>query len=390
MTLAGDECKWVFDGALQSTTGVFRQSTVTRCYFVKQRACRMFAGAISFAPDVPAGAHLPSPFSHMSATPNHIVALPAAALVWLGKQGTRAIAALVFIGIAVPPAGELLKPYVTEAIFLLLCASFVRVDLGLLREYLRRPGLVLAATAWTMLVVPLVCGGIGYLTGLNLRSPDLYLALMLQAVASPMMAAPAFAAVMGLDSTLVLVTLVIGTGLVPVTAPLFAYLFLGSALTLSPLALGLKLLAILAGSLCVAGAIRWRVGSDAIKRHARLIDGMTVIILFVFVSAVMGNVAGGFLSDPVRALKLTLLAFAVFLALTGVTALIFRKAGYERAMALGLMVSQRNMGLMLAATDGILPGTTWLYFALSQFPIYLTPQLLKPFVQRPGKPETRS
>ncbi len=32
------------------------------------------------------------------------------------------------------------------------------------------------------------------------------------------------------------------------------------------------------------------------------------------------------------------------------------------------MVSQRNMGLMLAATNGVLPGTTWLYFALSQFP----------------------
>jgi BASS family bile acid:Na+ symporter len=45
---------------------------------------------------------------------------------------------------------------------------------------------------------------------------------------------------------------------------------------------------------------------------------------------------------------------------------------------------------MLAATDGILPGTTWLYFALSQFPIYLTPQLLKPFVQRLGKREAQS
>jgi BASS family bile acid:Na+ symporter len=40
------------------------------------------------------------------------------------------------------------------------------------------------------------------------------------------------------------------------------------------------------------------------------------------------------------------------------------------------------MGLMVAATDGILPGTTWLYFALSQFPIYLSPQLLKPIVIR--------
>jgi BASS family bile acid:Na+ symporter len=46
------------------------------------------------------------------------------------------------------------------------------------------------------------------------------------------------------------------------------------------------------------------------------------------------------------------------------------------------MVCQRNMGLMVAATDGVLPGTTWLYFALSQFPIYLSPQLLKPIVQK--------
>jgi len=270
----------------------------------------------------------------------------------------------------------------------LLCASFLRVDVGMLREYLRRPNLVLAATAWTMLAVPLLSGGIWYLTGLDRTSPDLYLALMLQAVASPMMAAPALAGVMGLDATLVLVTLVIGTSLVPITAPLFAYIFLGSALTLSPLVLGLKLLAILAGSLCVAGAIRISAGSEAIQRHTRLIDGMTVVFLFVFVAAVMGNVAGGFLSDPVRALKLTLLAFAVFFALMGTTALIFHKAGYSRAMALGLMVSQRNMGLMLAATDGILPGTTWLYFAFSQFPIYLTPQLLKPIVQRLSKPVT--
>jgi BASS family bile acid:Na+ symporter len=29
-----------------------------------------------------------------------------------------------------------------------------------------------------------------------------------------------------------------------------------------------------------------------------------------------------------------------------------------------------------------LPGPTWLYFALCQFPIYLSPQLLKPIVSR--------
>jgi hypothetical protein len=98
----------------------------------------------------------------------------------------------------------------------------------------------------------------------------------------------------------------------------------------------------------------------------------------------MGSIAGSLIADPARVLGLTVLAFVVFFALLGVTALIFRSIGRDRALALGLMVSQRNMGLMLAATEGVLPGTTWLYFALSQFPIYLSPQLLKPIVKRLG------
>jgi hypothetical protein len=263
----------------------------------------------------------------------------------------------------------------------------MRVDMAALRDQLRRPGIVLAATAWTTLGVPLIVGVGCLATGLDAHSPDLFLALMLQAVASPMMASPALAAVMGLDSTLVLVTLVTSTALVPFSAPLFAYAFFGAALTLSPFGLGSKLVAILAGSLLVAAAIRWSAGASAIQRHKGAIDGFNILILFVFVAAVMGSVAGSFLADPVRVVELALLAFAVFFALLGVTTVIFRRIGLERALALGLMVSQRNMGLMLAATDGVLPGTTWLYFALSQFPIYLSPQLLKPIVSKLSTPK---
>ena len=220
-------------------------------------------------------------------------------------------------------------------------------------------------------------------TGLDARSPELFLALMLQAVASPMMAAPALAALMGLDSTLVLITLVTSTALVPVTAPLFAYAFFGTALTLSPLALGLKLAAILGGSLLVAVVIRLFAGAPAIAQHKQPIDGINILILFVFVAAVMGDVAASFWREPLKVAGLALLSFAIFLALLGATVVIFRSLGRERAFALGLMVSLRNMGLMVAATDGALPGLTWLYFALSQFPIYLSPQLLKPMVQKP-------
>jgi BASS family bile acid:Na+ symporter len=305
-----------------------------------------------------------------------LIRASSAALAWLGRQGTRAIAAIVFIAIALPPLDALLKPFVTEAIFALLVIAFLRVDLPVLRGYLDRPALVLVATAWTSLVLPTLFGVGCLLVRLDAQSPGLFLGVMLQAVASPMMAAPAFAALMGLDATLVLSALVASTALTPLTAPFFAYVFIGPALTLAPLALGLKLLTLLAGSLLFAVVIRRFVGVVAIRRYAPQIDGLNILLVFVFVAAVMESVAHQFLVAPRALIGMLVLAFAIFFAVLGVTACVFAKAGPGRSLALGLMTSQRNMGLMLAVTGGFLPDEAWLYFALAQFPIYLSPFLL--------------
>lgn len=312
----------------------------------------------------------------------NVVAVPLRGLTWLGSQGTRAVAAVVFIALTVPPLGAVLRPYVTEAILVLLCISFMRVDLAALTSHLRRPALVATATAWTVIGVPLIVGLIVHVTGLTAHSPGLALALMLQSMASPMMAAPALAALMGLDATLVLVTLVTATALVPFTASLFASLFLDGMLSISPLALGLKLLGILAASLLAATVIRWVFGAAAIQRHRRPIDGFNIIILLIFATAIMGDVASDLVAAPLFTIGIAGLAFAIYFTLLAVTTLLFRRIGYERALALGLMVSQRNLGLMLAATAGALPPTTWLYFAMTQFPIHLAPYMLMPIARR--------
>lgn len=305
-----------------------------------------------------------------------------ALLSWLGRQGTRAVAALVVIGIALPSIGAVLKPYVTEAVFVLLCIAFLRVDIAAVKTYLRRPAVVLAATAWTSAAIPLLFG-LGCRTfGLPQKAPELFLGLMLQAVASPMMAAPALAGLMGLDATLVLVTLVSSTALVPITAPLFALVFVGSALSISPLMLAAKLFAILAGAALVGFGLRRFFALAAIERHKDRIDGFNVVVLFVFVAAVMESVGVRVLTAPMITMALAALAFVVFFAVLFLTVIMFLSTGRERALALGFMASQRNMGLMLAATGGALPDLTWLYFALSQFPIYLSPQLLRPLTRR--------
>lgn len=197
-----------------------------------------------------------------------------------------------------------------------------------------------------------------------------------------MMAAPAFAALMGFDATLVLASLVTSTALTPITAPLFAYAFVGPALSLSPALLGLKLFAILAGSALLAMIGRRVIGPEAIARRKDELDGINIIVVFVFVAAVMEHAAANFIDAPSATLGLAALAFAASIAVLGLTALVFARAGKERAFMLGLMASQRNMGLMLAATGSALPDFVWLYFALCQFPIYLFPQLLKPLARR--------
>lgn len=318
----------------------------------------------------------------MQSTGRLVLDAPAAALSWLGRQGTRVVAALIVIGIGVPPIGALLKPFVTEAVFALLCIAFLRVDASALRNYVGCPKIVLLGSAWTSLAIPALLGASCLALGLEGQSPDLFLALVLQAMAPPLMASPALAALVGLDATLVLCTMVASTALLAFTAPLFAHVFIGPALELSPWELGLRLFAILAGSALVGITMRRIAGPAAIERNKVRIDGFNILVMFAFVAPVMESVGARFLAAPIVTIDLAALAFVLFFAVLGLTVLVFASAGRERALTLGFMASQRNVGLMLAATGGALPDLTWLYFAFCYFPLYLSPLLLQALVRR--------
>ena len=310
-------------------------------------------------------------------------------LRWLGRQGTRAVAAVILLGIAVPPLGDVLRPYVGGAVFALLVIAFLRVDPAVLLGHLRRPGLVVAATVWTSIAIPFLSGGAAMTVGAEQSAPDLFAGIILQSASAPMMAAPALAALLGLDATLVLIALVASSALVPLTAPFFVYVFLGDALSISATALGWKLFALLASSALVGLGLRRLVGVERLERRRLEIDGGNIIGLFVFAAALMSDVAASFLADPLTWFGLLAAGFSAFVFLFGLSVLAFWRAGREAALAVGFMTAQRNVGLMLAAAGGSLSDITWLYFALSQIPVYLSPQLLAPFLARLRDRHTR-
>src|SRR3954447_19021965 len=281
-----------------------------------------------------------------------------------------------------PPLAALLKPIFAFALFALLCLAFLRVDPVEVRRHFTRPTRIAAASAWMMLVTPALIGLTLVALGLEQHLPGLYVAMILQAAAPPVISAPTLAALMGLDAALSLATLVVCTTVTPVIAPVFVVLFVGGAIALSPILLGAKLLAMLAGAAIVATLVRRFAGQSWIDARMEHITGLSLFSFFFFAVALMDGVLYSTLNEPLKVLGLTLLSFGLSFGLAGLTALVFARIGMAQALALGLAAGNRNMGLMLAAAGTAVPELTWLYFAVAQFPIYLMPAMLKPLARR--------
>jgi len=310
-----------------------------------------------------------------------MIRMIAAGLAWIGRHGTAALAVSIFVGVALPALSATLRPYLSLAVFSLLTLAFLRVDQHAIRLRLRRPALLIAALLWTMLGAPLLTFFAVLLLGADTLGPDMVLALYIATAAPPVMAAPAFIYLLGLDSTLSLTLSVAALIITPLTAPFIGELMLGPSLPLSVAGLATQLSVLLVGAFAVSFALRKLIGSERLARSSHHVSGLNVLLLLVFAIAAMDGVAVSFAQRPVFTLSLTALTFALALVQILLSLLLFSPASREDAYAIAHTCGTRNMGLMVAAFGGTLPELTWLWFAVGQFPIYMLPLLLKPFVR---------
>jgi BASS family bile acid:Na+ symporter len=310
------------------------------------------------------------------------LALPLSLLAWLGRHGTRAVAISAILGLMLPQLSAFFRPYVPEAIFILLVLAFLRVDPIAVVGHMRRPRLIVAAMVWMQVIVPLAAAAMILLLDPQGLHPDIALAVFLVTAGPAVMSAPAFIALIGLDSALSLALVCVCMMLTPFTAPLVGGLMLGDTLPIDTLALGLRLAGLLLTSAGLAWILRKVAGQKRIRAAREHVDGLNVLILFVFAVAVMDGVADHFLADPLLTTGVALLTFAVALFQMGATLLVFARTPRDQAFVLAHACGNRNMGLLVAALGGTLPEFAWLYFGLGQLPIYLLPWMLKPVATR--------
>lgn len=305
------------------------------------------------------------------------------ALALLGRYGTQGFAISIFMGLALPQFAAAARPLLPVTIFLFVAMSFARADWPALKAALAKPVALLAGVIWLTLAPAAMIMAIFALVPREALDPGMVLGLVIVAAAPPIMSGPAVAMMLNIEPTVLLAATIITTSLAPFIAPPLADFVLGGHVPLDRSILMMRLFGLVFGAILVAMLFRWLVGYRRLVAHKASLDGFGVVMYFLFAIAAMDGVTNAFLERPKTV--------ALFLAVsTGIAAFGFVAAWFALKpflkpgdrFLMGYGTGQRNMGVLIAALGAATPETTFLFFALAQFPIYLMPQIIKPLAQR--------
>lgn len=121
--------------------------------------------------------------------------------------------------------------------------------------------------------------------------------------------------------------------------------------------------------------------AQVLAAHGGLVDGIIVAALLVFAVATMAGIRAQIAADlPAAALCLAV-AFACNIILQAAGAMLLRGDLAQR-LTVGLILGNRNVGLVWSALGAAASPRTALYFAATQLPIYILPRLIEALIAR--------
>jgi hypothetical protein len=309
---------------------------------------------------------------------------PRTLLSILGKQGARGMSAALCIGALVPVIypglGTALRPSLPLMIAVFLVNAFALLEVSHAKRIAAQPLKLLSATCWAVLFIPVLFWIVLTVLGRDRFDPALVLALSLQAGAAPIMATPAVAVVLDIEVTFSVLLLLATMSIQPFTAPILVSWVAGTVVPIDSVVLGRNLFIMIGGSALVAAVLRRLLGHARLEAYRYELAGGNLVVFTLFGLAMFDGVVLRIFAEPLLLLSLSAVAFVIALGSIGTAMIVLRAIGADEAFITGFATGHRNVGLMAAAQFGSLPELTWLYFALVQLPIYLTPQIIRAFV----------
>lgn len=303
-------------------------------------------------------------------------------LRWLAlsaRHGSVLLAVGIFGGALIPPLAAAFHPVVAPLVFGMMTLIFLRVDLPGTMAHLRRPGRVALIVAAELLISPLLMAAVVEPLGLD---RGITAGLVLFAAGCAATSSPAFARMVGLDPELSLVVSLTSTFLVPLTAPPLAYWLAGVDLAIGPVAFMTRLLLVVGLPALISLLLRRVIGPVRLLHWGEAVDGALVLLIVAYGFGVMDGLSARLATDPSWVITAIVAAFMADYGLNAVTTLALWPIGSNTAATAGLMAGNRNMALFLAVLPASADPRVALFFGLCQFPLFLSPFLLRPLYRR--------
>ena len=304
--------------------------------------------------------------------PLHLLALSA-------RHGSTLLAVGIFGGALLPPLAAAFRPLVGPGVFCMMILIFLRVDMEGTLAHLRRPGRIALITALLLIISPILMALLVEPLGLD---RGITAGLVLFAAGATASSSPAFARMVGLDPELSLVVSLLTTLFVPLTAPPMAGWLAGVDLAIGTGAFMARLALIVGLPAVLSLALRRLIGPARLTRAGPAVDGAIVLFVVSYGFGVMDGLSTRLAADPAWVVVAIVAAFLADYGLNAVTLLALRPLGRIQAATVGLMAGNRNMALFIAVLPVSADPRVALFFALCQFPLFLSPFLLRPLYRR--------
>ncbi len=304
------------------------------------------------------------------------VANPVLSLLALsGRRGAVLLAVGIFGGVLSPSLAAAFRGFITPNVLCMMTLVLLRVDLPGTVAHLRRPGRLAAIVAFQLVASPVLAWLVILPLGLDRGVAD---GVVIFATGCAATSSPAFARMVGLDPELALVGALATTALLPLTAPPLALWLMGIDLSIGTGAFMARLLIVVGLPALLSLALRRAIGPARLATYGEAVDGLLVWLVVFYGFAVMDGLGPRMAADPGWVLQAIIAAFLVDYGLNLAASLMFVGFGARVAATAGLMSGNRNMALFLAVLPASTDPRVALFFGLCQFPLFLSPFLLRP------------
>jgi len=307
-------------------------------------------------------------------------------LCFLAQYARWVLVAGLATGLIFQKIAYLSTPYIPHFIaLLLLCASF-RIGpaqaLGVASDLRKHLGITLLM----QVVVPLLIAFLFWL----IRVENVYVvALVLVAAAAPISGSPNLVIMLGHAPAPALRQLVIGTALLPFTVVPVFLLMPGFGSVLEIAFSAIKLLLIIGGASLLGFFLRWKWKADLSERNTQTVDGLSALLMALVVVGLMSALGDAWRHRPDQLLYMLVFVFALNFGLQAIGYRCWHViAGAEYRVPLSVISGNRNVALYLTALPASVVDNLFLFVGCYQFPMYLTPLLLRRFYRDESSAET--